>query len=190
VAYHVIYDEFRGKMKKHFCSIISSFAMFALLAGLIWGGIKKREFDTTVYIAQGTSRSVVTAVVAAINHINNVTGETVFLLPEVTRREDSGSLPFLVFSVSVGQQQSMGNYVGATRHSIEKPTGRVIAAQVELVNTGSPAGNFLVALHEFGHVLGLDHDQDRNSVMFPIAHSYTQKLTKNDVEYLKRVYVR
>lgn len=44
-----------------------------------------------------------------------------------------------------------------------------------------------VALHEIGHVLGLDHSQRRDSIMFPVDQGRTQ-LSKEDLATLRKIY--
>ncbi|MBN7273814.1 matrixin family metalloprotease [Ligilactobacillus pobuzihii] len=44
-----------------------------------------------------------------------------------------------------------------------------------------------VAIHEIGHALGLDHRNDRNSVMFPIDQGKTS-LSTGDLKLLREIY--
>jgi hypothetical protein len=77
-----------------------------------------------------------------------------------------------------------------TRHRFDRRTGRIVSAvvafdldlPVELLER--------VALHEAGHVLGLDHDRGESSVMFPSARGRAKELTDRDVEALRRAYLR
>lgn len=47
-----------------------------------------------------------------------------------------------------------------------------------------------VALHEFGHSLGLDHSNVRGSIMFPWYQGYkpTIKLTEDDILGIQGIY--
>jgi hypothetical protein len=45
-----------------------------------------------------------------------------------------------------------------------------------------------VTLHEMGHLLGLQHDDDPGSIMFPIAKIRPQLLPNKDMDTLKRIY--
>ncbi|HAT54687.1 MAG TPA: peptidase M10 [Lactobacillus sp.] len=47
--------------------------------------------------------------------------------------------------------------------------------------------NEAVAIHEIGHVLGLDHSSDPNSVMYPVTQGRVQ-LTSGDIAGLRSIY--
>lgn len=49
---------------------------------------------------------------------------------------------------------------------------------------------FQIAVHEIGHVLGLDHSKNRFSVMFPQYHGFNSKyrLDRDDIQVIKALY--
>ena len=44
------------------------------------------------------------------------------------------------------------------------------------------------ALHEIGHILGLKHSDDKNSVMWPIAHHGHIGLQEDDIKGIQALY--
>ena len=68
--------------------------------------------------------------------------------------------------------------------------GNVSLAKTE--NTGTPDGINLdwVGLHEFGHSLGLEHSNVRESIMYPWYKGYfpNVELTRDDLNGIRALY--
>lgn len=78
--------------------------------------------------------------------------------------------------------------VAQTRHLYDKRSGRILSAEVIFAFELDPTYLDVVVLHEFGHVLGLEHDRERSSVMHPTVVDRSADLTSKDVVRLKEVY--
>jgi hypothetical protein len=57
-----------------------------------------------------------------------------------------------------------------------------------LTGAGSTFDTETVALHEIGHLLGLDHSSVAGSVMFPSYGGVRRSLTQDDIEGIRRLY--
>lgn len=78
---------------------------------------------------------------------------------------------------------------GHTDHRFDSRSGAIWSALVTLPrNMGERA--YPVTLHEFGHVLGLDHDDSQRSIMYPQTSARGQVVTQSDNGRLKAVYGR
>ncbi len=53
---------------------------------------------------------------------------------------------------------------------------------------GSPFDLFMVATHELGHALGLDHSSIRSALMYPVVNDLTTGLTEDDVAAIQALY--
>jgi hypothetical protein len=93
-------------------------------------------------------------------------------------------------SVLLRLRDEEGTAHGAeTRHRYDTRTGRILSAEVRF-DRGLPEDLVdLVALHEAGHVLGLDHDRESSSVMFPIAAGRPKTLSDRDAKALADAYL-
>jgi hypothetical protein len=45
-----------------------------------------------------------------------------------------------------------------------------------------------IMLHEAGHALGLDHDEQRDSIMYPTLQTWPKLLSQADQDLLRRIY--
>jgi Matrixin len=93
-------------------------------------------------------------------------------------------------SVLLRLRDSSGTAHGAeTRHRFDRRTGRILSATVAL-DRGLPADLLdRVVLHELGHVLGLAHDREESSVMFPAARGRPKALSTRDAAALRAAYL-
>ena len=76
-----------------------------------------------------------------------------------------------------------------TQHKYERPTGEIKSATVTLPDdSGSKRMEMMV--HELGHVLGLDHDERRESIMYPTLNEQLDsgQLSEADAKLLKGLY--
>lgn len=78
--------------------------------------------------------------------------------------------------------------VAQTRHLYDKRSGRILSAEVIFADEIDLTYLYVVALHELGHVIGLDHDRERYSVMYPVVVDRSTYFTSKDVDRLKEVY--
>lgn len=94
-------------------------------------------------------------------------------------------------SVLLRLRDEEGTAHGAeTRHRFDKRTGRILSAEVAF-DRGLPEELVdRVALHEAGHVLGLDHDRESSSVMFPTAAGRPKALSGRDADALRDAYLQ
>lgn len=82
-----------------------------------------------------------------------------------------------------------GNLAGETGCWIIEETGEINHSVVQLDPFVHPLARFRLVVHEFGHVLGLAHDEDdKESVMFPIGVEAPWKIRAEDIRYVHEQY--
>lgn len=72
-------------------------------------------------------------------------------------------------------------YAGLTSVLTDPITGNIVSAVVALDDGLDEYQALFTAIHEFGHSVGLLHDGDKNSVMYPIAAASTGIITDEDL---------
>lgn len=87
-------------------------------------------------------------------------------------------------------RESMRSYHGRTQHRWDPQTGSLEAAIVVLPWSANGSPQYYVALHEAGHVLGLDHVDDTSSIMYPDLGARRDPgcLSDLDVQRLRGLY--
>jgi hypothetical protein len=77
---------------------------------------------------------------------------------------------------------------GTCEHRYDKATGELLSAKVTLPVIEGNDKRVKVVYHEAGHALGLDHDEQRQSIMYPTLQDRPQELTTSDRDLLRRLY--
>ena len=77
-----------------------------------------------------------------------------------------------------------------TMHTYARETGRIKSALVEVPDIDEKETQRGVMVHGLGHVLGLDHDEQRASIMYPVLQQRPQTVTEADIERLRKHYKR
>lgn len=70
----------------------------------------------------------------------------------------------------------------------DKLTGQIYTAAITFPELDDADQIYAVTLHEACHALGLDHDEIRDSIMFPSLQDRPQALTDHDEALLRKVY--
>lgn len=83
--------------------------------------------------------------------------------------------------------QEDGKRGSTVRHQFAPKTGEVGCAVV-IFGEWTQRTSLKEALHELGHILCLDHDEQRESIMHPVIQDRAQVLTKADKERLAKRY--
>lgn len=147
----------------------------------------KRGTNISCFYHQAVPQDYVAATLKAIFSIEAKTGLDLFgpciawQLPTVPKYAPDDSFMLML-------RDEEGTAHGAqTEHRYDKRTGRIISAWVRY-DSGLDNLIYKVALHELGHVLGLDHDRERSSIMYPTGIDRPNALSPRDVKSLQKAY--
>jgi len=148
----------------------------------------KSDLPITCWIEKNTPSKIVLAFEEAIAHYEKRVGIHIFThceswvieqMPVIPGSRtvrlgmrDSNGLPFGSVQTNVGTQSEYG---GDTTHYYNLTTGHIDRGVVVLLDDLSTEALRIVALHEVGHVLCLEHDTFPGSIMLP---SQDPKMTK------------
>lgn len=147
---------------------------------------QKSDLPLSCFYLEETPEAYLSATQRAIATIHSKTGLKLFG-PCVTWQiqppkyaPDGGMLLSL-------REESDTPHGAETNHRYEKATGRIRSAWVRFDKDLKELA-YKVALHELGHVLGLDHDRERSSIMYPTGIDRPNDLSSRDVKFLQEAY--
>jgi hypothetical protein len=180
----------------------------AAVVGVIWGIVAKGRWTDrgwmltkdgkpirwrpgvllTVWYRKDLAAVYVDELFAATRYFNDAIGRTVFdsvaKAPEAFRFDQ---LPPAGSSlVSVFDDDGAEPNHGQTTFT-NTPEGEMERARVQLPEAQIHLARKLIR-HEFGHVLGLDHDEQRGSIMYPSIQGRPQALGTGDIKRLREYY--
>ena len=89
------------------------------------------------------------------------------------------------YSYQVGGNET---FVPGTLVRLEDPSALPVGTSLSSTYQGTATMLFQVALHEFGHALGLDHSTDPNAVMYPSLGYNNANLDSSDIAGIQTLY--
>jgi hypothetical protein len=140
-----------------------------------------------VWYARNLPAQWLDAWTASVAELEKAIGRKIFLSPLLT---PSGALEnhHIRSSVLLKGDEGVDPHHGVTDLRWDEH-GSIISAIVTFPDRELPSLKvFGVALHEAGHVLGLAHDEQRESIMYPQISDRPGKLTESDSKLLRRAY--
>lgn len=152
-----------------------------------------RLFPLPVRVDSTLDPAVKSALYVAIHQWNLEVGHAVFFYEEVSPTHDAFWEPgqYGVVSVTV-EELGIGfrglPMLGRTRIYLSRNgqvTGSAASAIVHLSPNIPQDKLYFVLLHELGHVLCLEHDHDKMSVMFPTTEYNGSLIQEADLEYVR-----
>ncbi len=144
------------------------------------------HFPIRVVMPQDIPPQYRNAVVQGILYWNTITDRNIFVIVE---GGGEPSLDIAPGSVLVVFSTLPIGYLGVTWDDADIFTGYVDNSLV-IFNAFqySESEMWKTAVHEFGHVLGLEHDDDIRSVMYFESNSQQDRVEPEDIEYVRYEY--
>lgn len=128
----------------------------------------------------------------AINKWNREVGQIVFVYDEGPKAEERGTVFFTMDDLPKSEcdYQIFGlarRFYSVDSNGVKKSIHHVIIQ----VHKGVPDGRILgTMIHELGHALGLNHDKEKESIMFPFNSLDRTVITEEDKQHVRTMLAR
>lgn len=191
--------------------IVGGVVVLLAISGVIYGVITKAgdeglmvrnghelkwdraDFPVGCFYQSGYPADYANSYETARQRLNKAAGKTIlgictrWQLKKEIKEAPSGSILLRIRPVEE-RPDGYERHGATTEHRYNKENGRILAATVSVDDGLSGQLLYEVTLHELGHVLGLDHDRNKSSFMYPIALDRSGDLSKKDIDLLKEIY--
>jgi hypothetical protein len=185
---------------------IGAFVLLLAAAGVVWGIVTRGRWEDrrllkrnghelcwaradlplAVWYASDLSVAWLGAWGRAVDKLNAAAGQSLFLHPieaaagyDLTRAEQ----------VSLCGDGGNDPDRGSTMLRWDDRTGYLLSAAITLPDSKAGCHEMdVIAVHEAAHALGLDHDEQRGSIMYPHVQGRAQELTRGDRALLRKIY--
>jgi hypothetical protein len=146
-------------------------------------------FPIGVILHGDLSRSIIEIIKDVTNKFSVVIkNRNLFLITELmVPKFDWASFPPDGY-ISIVLGPGIGSSKGITEHHYVRENGRILSAKITIPAIYNKDTLDRIITHEFGHALGLDHDESVMSIMHPLIKNRPQKLTPHDTKLLRTTY--